>query len=140
MTVDKVKLKALAERLMVEHDGGTSDPIPAIPVTAPDVLALLAEIDQLKASLQPRTDHPANEDCEHCGGCGHDYYGEPCVGCCKPASTPAPASLVLPDPGELGLLVARSAGQADRLHGCNHYTACEMTANNLMERIKELNP
>jgi hypothetical protein len=51
MTVDKVKLKTLAERLMVEHDGGTSDPIPAIPVTAPDVLALLAEIDQLKAKV-----------------------------------------------------------------------------------------
>lgn len=44
-----------------------------------------------KASLQPRTDHPGNEDCEWCHGCGHDYYGEPCVGCCNPASLPAPA-------------------------------------------------
>lgn len=38
-----------------------------------------------KALLQPRTDHPTNEDCEHCAGCGHDYYGDPCVGCCKPS-------------------------------------------------------
>lgn len=49
MTVDKVKLKARAEQLMADHVGGLYDPIPAIPVTAPDVLALLAEIDQLKA-------------------------------------------------------------------------------------------
>lgn len=48
MTIDKVKLKARAEQLMAEHAGGLHDPIPAIPVTAPDVLALLAEIDELK--------------------------------------------------------------------------------------------
>lgn len=52
MTVDKVKLKALAERLMVEHDGGTSDPIPAIQVTAPDVLAMLAEVEALSKDLE----------------------------------------------------------------------------------------
>ena len=229
MTVDKTKLKARAEQLMSDHSGAEFDPIPAIPVAASDVLALLAEIDQLKgiqpgfpprppegeglpryglrwngpqqplatpmddgywtpwhladqinseneryrkygcdtcdgsghlhradgeyfgectscgayeleqskrerdqlkaklaeasgaerqgsmpseatliaagfgypmskedavkaykASLQPRTDHPSNEDCEWCHGCGHDYHGDPCVGCCKPASLPAP--------------------------------------------------
>jgi FtsZ-binding cell division protein ZapB len=49
MTVDKTKLKARAEQLMSEHSGAEFDPIPAIPVAASDVLALLAEIDQLKA-------------------------------------------------------------------------------------------
>jgi len=39
-----------------------------------------------KASLQPRTDHPSNEDCEWCHGCGHDHYGDPCVGCCSSAN------------------------------------------------------
>jgi hypothetical protein len=48
MTVDKTKLKARAEQLMSEHSGAEFDPIPAIPVAASDVLALLAEIDQLK--------------------------------------------------------------------------------------------
>lgn len=52
MTVDKVKLKARAEQLMSEHSGAEFDPIPAIPVAASDVLALLAEIDQLKG-IQP---------------------------------------------------------------------------------------
>lgn len=41
-----------------------------------------------KASLQPRTDHPSNEDCEWCHGCGHDPYGDPCIGCCKPNPEP----------------------------------------------------
>lgn len=39
-----------------------------------------------KASLVPRTDTPSNADCEWCHGCGHDPYGEPCVGCCTPAA------------------------------------------------------
>lgn len=46
-----------------------------------------------KASLQPRTDHPGNEDCEWCHGCGHDPYGNPCAGCCSP---PAPVAVVTP--------------------------------------------
>lgn len=37
-----------------------------------------------KASLQSRTDTPENADCEWCYGAGHDYYGDPCCGCCKP--------------------------------------------------------
>jgi len=41
-----------------------------------------------KTSLVPRTDSPSNADCEWCHGCGHDPYGEPCVGCCKPAAQP----------------------------------------------------
>lgn len=41
-----------------------------------------------KASLLPRTDNPSNADCEWCHGCGHDPYGEPCVGCCTPAAQP----------------------------------------------------
>jgi hypothetical protein len=48
MTVDKAKMKSRAEQLMSEHSGAEFDPIPAIPVAASDVLALLAEIDQLK--------------------------------------------------------------------------------------------
>ena len=39
-----------------------------------------------KDSLVPRTDSSSNADCEWCHGCGHDPYGEPCVGCCKPAA------------------------------------------------------
>jgi hypothetical protein len=37
-----------------------------------------------KAALRSRTDAPENADCEWCYGVGHDYYGEPCCGCCKP--------------------------------------------------------
>lgn len=41
-----------------------------------------------KASLVPRTDSSSNADCEWCHGCGHDPYGEPCVGCCTPGAPP----------------------------------------------------
>jgi len=54
-------------------------------------------VQTYEASLQPRTDHPRNEDCEHCYGAGHDYNGDPCVGCCKPAEQPAPVAVVMPE-------------------------------------------
>lgn len=47
MTIDKAKLRAFAERLVSEHQGGNGDPVPAIGVPAADVLALLAEIERL---------------------------------------------------------------------------------------------
>lgn len=50
MTIDKAKLRAFAERLVSEHQGGNGDPVPAIGVPAADVLALLAEIDHLTES------------------------------------------------------------------------------------------
>ncbi|MBY8958329.1 hypothetical protein J1G18_13630 [Pseudomonas sp. MIS38] len=37
-----------------------------------------------KAALKARTDTPENADCEWCYGVGHDYYGDPCCGCCRP--------------------------------------------------------
>jgi len=50
MSVDKEKLRSFAERLVSDHLGGDFDPVPAIGVTAADVLSLLAEIDQLRES------------------------------------------------------------------------------------------
>lgn len=47
MTIDKAKLRAFAERLVSEHQGGNGDPVPAIGVPAADVLALLAEIERI---------------------------------------------------------------------------------------------
>jgi len=93
-----------------------------------------------KASLQPRTDNPRNADCEWCHGCGHDYYGDPCVGCCKPTSQPAPVSVALPTTQELRELVTKSAREADLIPGANYYTAAELAAGALFEKIKELNP
>jgi len=37
-----------------------------------------------QAKLGPITDHPINENCEGCHGCGHDYYGDPCQHCIRP--------------------------------------------------------
>lgn len=37
-----------------------------------------------KAMLEPRTDTLENADCDWCYGVGHDYEGDPCVGCCRP--------------------------------------------------------
>lgn len=50
-----------------------------------------------KAALKSRTDTPENADCEWCYGVGHDYYGEPCCGCCKP------------DPEALSRLIAENS-------------------------------
>jgi hypothetical protein len=88
-----------------------------------------------KATLQPRTDHPNNEDCEWCGGCGHDPYGDPCVGCCKPT----PASVVLPDHKEMHVLISKAARQADLTNGANFYTASELAAIAFLKKVKELN-
>lgn len=147
MTVDKVKLKARAEQLMAEHSCAEFDPIPAIPVTASDVLAMLAEIDQLKAKLAERDALLIKATAfvqSLCKAAGSQPsvatgYLRDILDVLSAGADSVPASVVLPDSGELSLIVARSAGQADRLHGCNHYTACQMTANNLMDRIKELN-
>ncbi|MBT9575109.1 MAG: hypothetical protein IV106_29105 [Pseudomonas umsongensis] len=88
-----------------------------------------------KASLQPRTDHPSNADCEWCHGAGHDYQGDPCVGCCKPA----PVAVVLPSPTELRALVTEAARDSDLIAGANYYTAAELAANYMLSKIKELN-
>jgi hypothetical protein len=78
-------LKAEIERLK----GGQGEPVPSeaeliaagfgYPISKEDA------VKAYKASLQPRTDHPSNADCEWCHGCGHDPYGDPCVGCCAPS-------------------------------------------------------
>lgn len=48
MTIDKEKLKALAERTVASNPpGGDGNPFPALAVRAVDVLALLAEIERL---------------------------------------------------------------------------------------------
>ncbi|WP_095158264.1 hypothetical protein [Pseudomonas sp. Irchel 3E13] len=44
-----------------------------------------------KAMLEPRTDTPENADCDWCYGVGHDYEGDPCVGCCFPTKAQLPA-------------------------------------------------
>jgi hypothetical protein len=49
MTVDKDKLKALAERAASKQLAGRDNPIMCIAVPAADVLALLAEIERLEA-------------------------------------------------------------------------------------------
>lgn len=49
MTIDKEKLKALAERAIANnHPGGGGNPFPALAVRAVDVLTLLAEIERLE--------------------------------------------------------------------------------------------
>ncbi|MBC2660093.1 hypothetical protein H7A76_32090 [Pseudomonas sp. MSSRFD41] len=49
MTIDKEKLKALAERAIANnHPGGGGNPFPALAVRAADVLTLLAEIERLE--------------------------------------------------------------------------------------------
>lgn len=50
MTIDKEKLKALAEHAVASNPhGGDGNPFPALAVRAVDVLALLAEIERLEA-------------------------------------------------------------------------------------------
>lgn len=50
MTIDKQKLKALAERAIAGNPpGGDGNPFPALAVRAVDVLALFAEIERLES-------------------------------------------------------------------------------------------
>lgn len=50
MTIDKEKLKALAERAVAGNPpGGDGNPFPALAVRAVDILALLAEIERLES-------------------------------------------------------------------------------------------
>jgi phage shock protein A len=50
MTIEKEKLKALAERAVAGNPpGGDGNPFPALAVRAVDVLALLAEIERLES-------------------------------------------------------------------------------------------
>lgn len=51
MSLDKESLRSFAERLVAEHRGGDADPVPAIGVTASDVLAMLTEIERLTAQV-----------------------------------------------------------------------------------------
>lgn len=52
MTIDKEKLKALAERAITSNPpGGDGNPFPALAIRAVDVLALIAEIEQLALRL-----------------------------------------------------------------------------------------
>lgn len=61
---------------------------------------------------------------------------------CVPLFTaqPAPAAVELPTTQELREIVTKSAREADLINGANYYTAAELAAGALFEKIKELNP
>lgn len=87
MTIDKAKLKALAERAVASNPpGGDGNPFPALGVRAVDVLALLTEIERLATSRSKKERELEQEletwrhgpFCWACGDTGdvHDITGE----------------------------------------------------------------
>jgi hypothetical protein len=54
-------------------------------------------------------------------------------------SQPAPVSVVLPSPDDLRYLISRAARAADLIPGANYYTAAELAAEALLDKVKELN-
>lgn len=52
---------------------------------------------------------------------------------------PAPSGVVLPSPDDLRHLISRAARQADLIGGANYYTAAELAAEALIDKVKELN-
>jgi hypothetical protein len=55
------------------------------------------------------------------------------------ASQPAPVSVVLPSADDLRYLISRAAKHADLTNGANYYTAAELAAEALVDKVKELN-
>jgi len=95
-------------------DKGQGEPVAFLPSEVELIAAGLGyplskedAVQAYEASLQPRTDHSNNEDCEHCYGAGHDYNGDPCVGCCKPAAQPEQVAVVMPQDEKLMEIVER---------------------------------
>ena len=56
------------------------------------------------------------------------------------AAPPAPAEVVLPASESLRDLITKAARDADLIPGANYYTAAELAASALLDKIKELNP
>lgn len=54
-------------------------------------------------------------------------------------SQPAPVSVVLPSADDLRYLISRAARSADLISGANYYTAAELAAEALIDKVKELN-